>query len=76
MAANLALAWKSDDLANNPHFVAQVTTGRNAGTYGVWVQVQGNSARPVGSGRGINSLDAAISYAKRANMLMKCGRDD
>lgn len=73
----ISLAWKSDDLPNNPHIVVKVESGPLAGTYGVWAHTGGGSARPVGSGRGINTLEGAIEGAQRANVAYRTGsRDD
>lgn len=75
---SLTLAWKDEDYGPDaPHIVVRHTRGRWAGTYGVWVALDGEGhARPVGSGRGLTSLPEAIRSAREYNARMHTGRDD
>lgn len=73
----LKLAWKHEDFGPDaPHIAVEYTSGRWAGTYGIWVALDGKGhARPVGSGRGLTK-DAAVNGAREANVRMRSGRDD
>lgn len=69
---SVQIAYKPDDFGPDaPHVALKVTSGRCAGTYGVYVATSARGhVRPVGPGRGIPTLAEAIRAADRCNAGM------